>query len=456
MDTLLAHPRSLRQALAIAIEFVFNKSVCVQNKLKKTWSSVRPLVQDAMRKGISRTKSSATASDGAAGLAAITDECMRESLVANVSTPGEKNVMLWLTEASAESVRKWIAKNGSNNVTGHAAFGAAVTKLVSRLCRCRKDASSCPVHADATLTLADLLWLAADAIFDNVPTAVCTLPLAMALKCQQSPPQAVNVGSAGSAASAPECLPVFCRFLCVQEKEKDGDATDQGEKEAAWVPNNPAVQTLLMMRATYLARVLMSSLSTLTRASEVCKFADVQASKILKVCQALLRQLEATDTAVRGNNAGETGGAEILCLLETLLLTMVCDETEWSAGWCKLILKCLEFADLDVTGLDSKICGLKLLDLGLDVPPKYRYMMKNPTLAAEAKDEITSPLPRGRKRSSEELAEENQSTQMALACKDIYSYPHKGGVSSWHVLDFLSLRHQVTHHLYIQACEPQC
>lgn len=58
-------------------------------------------------------------------------------------------------------------------------------------------------------------------------------------------------------------------------------------------------------------------------------------------------------------------GANILTL-ESLLLTSMANEAEWATSWCKFLLRAMS------DGLGSPV---KLGKLGLEIPPKFRYML---------------------------------------------------------------------------------
>ena len=359
--------------------------------------------------------------------------------------------MLWLTEASAEMVRTWVSSNNTCNVTGHAAFGAALTKLTGKVCKCRKDPTSCPVHADACVTLADLMWFSSDAIFEYVPVAVSTLPLALTVK----------IAKTTSSASSDTGVPAFCRFMCKEEQDTSDAAT------TTWVPNNTVMETFARMRPTYLMKMILSLMSTLNRSNgqDKCRFADFTSGKLVRVCNAVLHALEAPMAPEQVPQAADI--LKVAWDLEALLTTIVADENEWSAGWTKFFSFCLQHAahaEQDEVQFRSKLSSTTLAELGLEVPAKYRYL-----LGQNVKDELRSPAAgSGRSRASATpsgaTASDADAAQAALADKTDPSdttvrltnlYRINADGSQFNVLDIMSLQHQLTSHFFSYASSPQ-
>ena len=138
MDTLMepCNRRCLRNALGLAVEFAFHSKLIVNGKPKKVWSQVRPMLQDIIHKGVAKSKAAMPAT-AAEGVEQIAKDLVRDAAAVGTSAPGEKNIMLWMTEASAETVRKWLSSNGSTNPCDHAAFCAVKNKVIGGVCKCR-------------------------------------------------------------------------------------------------------------------------------------------------------------------------------------------------------------------------------------------------------------------------------------------------------------------------------
>ena len=462
-----ANRRPLKTALGLALEFVWHKTVIIQAKPKRVWSQLRPLLQDAIKRGIARSRA-VVADVGPEGVEAMTRCLEKDALTANATTPGEKSVSLWLTEASADMVRKWLGSNGSRTPSEHSAFCSSMNKLMGRLCKCRRDVHTCPVHAEASVTLADLVWWSADAIYENVPTAVPSLSLAMTLKFSSAQSYAVAVAEALSGA-----VPSFCHFLCNRVDLKTGE----GSSEQAWVPNNAAIEVLISMRPVYLLQMILMALTNLTRSSQPCRFADMSTGKTVKVCRVLLQQFDGEarpppDDALASNLQQSSKQLSTLLALETVMTTMVADESEWAAAWGKLLWKCMQVADLDDQALAAQVEAMKLKDLGLDVPPKFRHLLSDMSASGghRIKAEAASPRPRpaagrlcpdGTAANATPVADgpsfPPEAENPMIRLSDLYTFHPDPLMEHWNVVDMLSLQSQVSAHLYAKAFHPwQC
>ncbi|CAE7369191.1 unnamed protein product [Symbiodinium natans] len=443
-----AHRSALKQALGIAVELVFHGSVIVNGgKPKRVWSQVRPLVQDAIRKGIARSRS-VMATSTRDGVAAMASECARESLTAGASNPGERSVALFMTEKSAEAVRKWLAANGSKNHAEHSAFCTAMNKLSSKLCKCRRDTTACPIHSGASVTIPDLVWWSADAIYESVPCAVPTFAVALAVrfaKSQQPQP------SSCSSITAAEPLPAFCQFLCCKDATpaaQTGTAAtdaDAAEADVVMVPNNAALEALTAMRPAYLLTMIPKVLGALSQnPTRKCRFADCQAQSLQSACNALLKIMEPAN-AVKGDS-----DLPVSTQLEMLLATMVADETDWATGWSKLLTKTigLEMGSAGPEEFQSRLSALTVGDLGLDVPAKFKYMLGRPDQPS-VKDEVLSPGPRTKGDAHPGAASEPFACGGSLVrLSDVYVFT---GDVPFNVLDVLSIQMQISTHLYAKA-----
>lgn len=429
---------ALRQAIGLGIEFAFHGKVIVNAKPKKVWSQVRPLLQDIVHKGLARSRASLPSSMDS-GLQTLTENLSRDALTASSTSPGEKSILLWMTEQSASCVRKWLTANHAVNAFDHAAFCAARNKLVSRMCKCKRDPTSCPVHADASVSLSDMIWWASDAIFEHIPCAVPTFSLAMTVKFSDK----------ASLSASGECVPQYSHFLCKQETIAN---------ETVWVPNNGVLEVLIRMRAVYLLRILQGALQTVARGGagnkEPCKFTDFTAAKLDKVCHLLLAAIEPPDA---GNTAVPTTSSTdipTVAKLEVLLTTIVADESEWATAWSKHITKCLSLLDMAAASDDEirdKMNSIQLKELGLDVPSKFRYL-----LGDGVKTEVVSP---GGNRASTSLSSKvpdnvggNGSVLTEDQCLSRVYVFHEASDVKWNVLDVMSLQMQISSHLFATAC----
>ncbi|CAE7444502.1 unnamed protein product [Symbiodinium sp. CCMP2592] len=427
--------RALLQALGLGIEFAFHGKVIVNTKPKKVWSQVRPLLQDIIHKGLAKSRASLPSSMDS-GLERLTENLSRDALTAGSMSPGEKSILLWMTEPSASCVRKWLTTNHAVNACDHAAFCAARSKLVSRMCKCKRDPTSCPVHADASVSLSDLVWWASDAIFEHIPCAVPTFSLALTVKFSDK----------ASLAASNQCVPPYSHFLCKEESVAG---------EPFWVPNSGVLEVLIRMRAVYLLRMLQGALQTVARGGagnkEPCKFTDFVAAKLDKVCHTLLAAIEATDS---GNSA--TGSTDIptSAKLEVLLTTVVADESEWATGWTKHLTKCLSLIELGSASEDEirdKMHAIQLQELGLDVPSKFRYL-----LGDSVKSEVASPAARkasaGLQGNASASVDGGSVTGVTedLSVSSVYVF-HETKEAKWNVLDVMSLQMQISAHLLAKA-----
>lgn len=417
---------ALRQAIGLGIEFAFHGKVNVNMKPKKVWSQVRPLLQDIIHKGLARSRAALpTLMDD--GLESLTQSLAKDALTAGSTSPGEKNILMWMTEPSATSVLKWLSTNHAVNACDHAAFCSARNKLLNRLCKCKRDSTSCPVHAEASVSLSDVIWWASDAIYEHLPSAVPTFSLALTVKFSDH----------ASLAASGACVPQCCHFLCKQ---------DTVANEPVWVPNNAVLEVLIRMRAVYLLKMLQSALQTVARGGagnkEPCKFTDFTANKLDKVCQMLL-------AATNANAGNATEAIATVAKLEALLTTVVADEGEWATAWTKLLSKCLHLLDQATDDdVKDKMSAIPMQELGLDVPSKFRYL-----LGDDVKTEIQSP---GANRSTPTLPSKTSGNISGAVAEDqclssVYVFREESE-QNWNVLDVMSLQMQISSHLFAKAC----
>ena len=400
----------------------------MQGKPKRQWSQLRPVLQGMVQAVVGPPNSKASSASQRPELGVP---------VSSTASPGEKNVMLFMTEPSAEIVKKWLNANSSINHVEHSAFGAAVGNLSSRLCRCRHDSSSCPVHAQATMTCADLLWAATEAVFENVPASVPTLALA------------ISVMFSENKETGPE-IPTWCRFLC-KKAEQPHDPSVSTEEQPLH-PNNSALEALILMRPLYLLDMLCKVVGGLEKKGSKAKFADFEATRLIEVCESLklgMRKDKGDAGAVPDQEA--EGNPDLVMQLEMLLATMVVDETGWAASRSKLLTHCLADSKLSAAEMKDRVKNLTVADLDLDVPPKFKYMLGKPS---QVKQEAVSPL-QAKKPSRIATSSDDQNPfehgHSQIPLPKVYSYTGSGGRSSFNILDVLSLQNQLTSHLLAMA-----
>ena len=152
-----------------------------------------------MRRAAAKLKSDVPAGDISDIISYLTQELTNDALTQ--STPGEKSVSLWMNEKSAKNVESWMARNNLKDLNGQPAFISAYEAVCKAL---GLGNGSEPIEE---LSLGDLFWSCADAIFEQVPAAVPSFSVACILKIHQ---METDSGS----------LPSFCNFLCKEEKTK--------------------------------------------------------------------------------------------------------------------------------------------------------------------------------------------------------------------------------------------
>ncbi|CAE7908136.1 unnamed protein product, partial [Symbiodinium necroappetens] len=421
-----SHRRVLKQALAIGMEFAMHKNVVVQGKPKRQWSQLRPVLQGIIQAAVAPPSSKASSAfQGPESTVPVS----------STASPGEKSVMLFMTEASAEIVQKWLDANKSINHMEHSAFGSAVGKLSSRLCKCRQDPSSCPVHAQATMTCADLLWAASEVVFEHVPASVPTLAIAMTVMFSDSKNKDTEI-------------PTWCRFLC-KKAEQPGDPSVSTE-EQPWLPNNNALETLISMRPLYLLDMLCKVVGRLEKKGARARFADFQASRLIELCEYLKLGLKKDKSDI----PDEEAHALLVLRLEMLLATMVVDETGWAASWSKLLTYCMADSKLTAEEMKDRAKNVKLGELDLDVPPKFKYMLGEPS-ESEVKQESLSPEQAKKPSRATSSDEPFQHGETQVRVPDVYAFKGAAGKSSFNVLDVMSLQMQLTAHLFAKAPESQ-
>ena len=149
-------------------------------------------------------------------------------------------------------------------------------------------------------------------------------------------------------------------------------------------PNNSALEVLIHMRAKYLLHMLTDVLAGLARnPDEPCRFADFQATGLIRICQALIAEIEG-----KAQVSAPASQVSVVSSLEVLMTTMVADESEWATAYCKILLKLLPLANLEQEKL---VEGIRAMTVKLDVPPKFRYLLTGNGNSGPVKPELAAP-----------------------------------------------------------------
>ena len=133
----------------------------------------------------------------------------RVSLAEKGLSPGQRNVAVWLAESAADAVKAWAQRNSSKNLREHPDYIATLKKVMETVCSCHRDAAECKVHGSQTkgsVGIADLIWWVTDAMFDHIPAAVPSFPLALVTKLAGFKTETDISGN----------IPPFAHFLCVE------------------------------------------------------------------------------------------------------------------------------------------------------------------------------------------------------------------------------------------------
>lgn len=189
---------------------------------------VRPLLQEIISESVSKSKCILSGNNESEMADQISKAAVLEQEIKSARTMshGMRNLNLWFKEATAMCVEGWLRVNGGlKSFTSQVAYQAVVSKLMSRMCNCKRKTTTgitkskvdveCPVH-DIGVCLADLIWWTADCIFENVPLAVPSVPFSFATKYGEYLQKTKN-----NASTDPFDIPAFMHFICKAEIVKD-------------------------------------------------------------------------------------------------------------------------------------------------------------------------------------------------------------------------------------------
>ena len=155
-----------------------------------------------------------------------------QSDAAQNCSPGERSVNMWLTAPTGKTVVQWVNSNKATTeqtgVKEHPSYQAVLNSALPRL-RCCADQgqkATCAVHEAGNTTLADLLWVLTDGIFEHVPASVVHFSLALTVRAAVCN----NASSADSSNSSDTAgIPTFAHFLGEwHEQEVAGEASWAG------------------------------------------------------------------------------------------------------------------------------------------------------------------------------------------------------------------------------------
>ena len=230
-----ANREALRLAISAGLQLAFKKSVLVNGKVKKVWSQagvetrprsrlilscqpaqmqVRPLLQDMIRASVAKSKAALVGRDNAEIAENISR--MAEQEKKRAKSAAARSLDPWLVESAASCAADWVKKNPGRRADKHSAFAVIFGKMSLRMCTCSGSEVDelCPAHVLGSISLADIIYWVSEFIFEHIPFAVPTLPMALACKMQSQ--SASNAGrslkDAKDAAAA--AVPAFCSFLC--------------------------------------------------------------------------------------------------------------------------------------------------------------------------------------------------------------------------------------------------
>ena len=122
-------------------------------------------------------------------------------------TPGARPVNLWMNKDAASEVQRWTGMNNSSELSSQASFVSTSSQVLMKVGICGDD----DCNNITNLTVPDLVWAFTESIFENVPTAVPSLALAVVLKFAD-PSLRMQSDSTSSV------VPSFCHFLCISKK----------------------------------------------------------------------------------------------------------------------------------------------------------------------------------------------------------------------------------------------
>ena len=163
-----------------------------------------------MRRSVAKLQASLPSGEVADVVAYLKDHLATSAGAASrqADAPGAKSVTLWMNATCANSVLRWTELNNSTSLTSHATYLRVLQEVLKKLGL--RDCDIEDEHA-VSVTLADCVWTIAQVIYDQVPTGVPTLAVAVVLKFAETP------------SGAEVSLPDYCNFLCskVTEEERD-------------------------------------------------------------------------------------------------------------------------------------------------------------------------------------------------------------------------------------------
>ncbi len=159
---------------------------------------VRPLLQDIIRTSLQKSKTSLTGRDNAEIAEHISRTAEQEKQREKSAT--SRNLECWLVAAAASSVESWLKQNNHGDIWQHTAFIAVWRHVHQKLVACSNLSETDVKAYTCSASLADFVYWMSEAIFEHIPYAVPTVPMALLSRVIHDQ----------------QAVPPFLHFLCVQ------------------------------------------------------------------------------------------------------------------------------------------------------------------------------------------------------------------------------------------------
>ncbi|CAL1142118.1 unnamed protein product [Cladocopium goreaui] len=339
---------------------------------------------------------------------------------------------------ACDQVQAWIRTNDSKDISAQPAFARFKTKLKNELCKCSltKREPKCPMHGldsslYSTVTLGDIMYHTADAIFESIPAYVPTVAMGLSMIHEDAKGR-LDLGE-------DSChYPPTCSFLLMKAKEEpDGKMID--------VPNAEALDVLLSIRGAYLREGLQDVLEMIRNIDECYFDALTDVKKLPEVLRGL-----------RGRGSG------VLALVEGKLCMTGADATVWGSIWQTIL------HTLGATGMLPALSDLfsdeieepfrvkeeadedgKAVDVDAveSVPSKSRTRDEDDDPADEpnSKRRLVGFMEKAR------ASGEIDMTEMTVTMKSVYTFSEAGLVEPIHIVDLMNVKKELEFFLMKRA-----
>ena len=158
-------------------------------------------MQDMIRKAIIKSKGTLTGRDNAEIAENITRNAEQEKH--RQTSAASRSLECWIIQSAATTVEKWLKQNNQLSIKQHSAFTAVCKATIAKVMGCsdigEKEKIKSKGDRSCSASLADLVFWMTESIFEHVPYAVPTVPMALL---------------SGTAKSPDMALPSFVDFLC--------------------------------------------------------------------------------------------------------------------------------------------------------------------------------------------------------------------------------------------------